>query len=333
MTVAIGEGLTLADVAAVAAGADVTFPTSARRRVAAARTVVDDAVASGDVVHGVTTGFGALANVRVDPTKASDLQHGIVRSHATAVGRPLPRDEARAMLLLRAHVLALGHSGVRPELVDLMVAMLNADVIPVVPEQDPSALRRPGPTREPRVAADRGRAGADRDRRRARAEGLRASRARAGAARRQGGPRARERHPGHARDRSARGRAALVARRDRRRDRGDDDRSGPGHGRPLRLSPATSPSPSGAGRERLEPPAAPGGVADPRVTSRQRAPRAGRVLAPLRATGPRGRARRADVRARRARGRAERRVGQPDRAVRRRRYRVGEGTSTVSRSR
>ena len=135
MTVAVGETLTLADVAAVAAGADVTFPTSARQRVATARTVVDDAVASGDVVYGVTTGFGALANVRVDPTKASDLQHGIVRSHATAVGRPLPRDEARAMLLLRAHVLALGHSGVRPELIDLMVAMLNADVIPVVPEQ------------------------------------------------------------------------------------------------------------------------------------------------------------------------------------------------------
>jgi histidine ammonia-lyase len=135
VTVAIGEALTLADVAAVAAGADVTFPISARQRVAAARTVVDDAVTSGDVVYGVTTGFGALASVRVDPSKASDLQHGIVRSHATAVGRPLPRDEARAMLLLRAHVLALGHSGVRPELIDLMVAMLNADVIPVVPEQ------------------------------------------------------------------------------------------------------------------------------------------------------------------------------------------------------
>ena len=135
MTVAIGEALTLSDVAAVASGADVTFPTSPRQRVATARMVVDDAVASGDVVYGVTTGFGALADVRVDPTKATDLQHGIVRSHATAVGRPLARDEARAMLLLRAHVLALGHSGVRPELIDLMVAMLNADVIPVVPEQ------------------------------------------------------------------------------------------------------------------------------------------------------------------------------------------------------
>ena len=135
MTVAVGETLTLADVAAVAAGSEVSFGIGPRERVAAARRVVEDAVASGEVVYGVTTGFGALADVRIDPAKASDLQHGIVRSHATAVGRPLSRPEARAMLLLRAHVLALGHSGVRPELVDLMVEMLNADVIPSVPEQ------------------------------------------------------------------------------------------------------------------------------------------------------------------------------------------------------
>ena len=135
MTVAVGETLTLADVAAVAAGSEVSFSTDARARVGAARRVVEEAVASGEVVYGVTTGFGALANVRIDPAQASDLQHGIVRSHATAVGRPLSRPEARAMLLLRAHVLALGHSGVRPELVDLMVEMLNADVIPSVPEQ------------------------------------------------------------------------------------------------------------------------------------------------------------------------------------------------------
>ena len=135
MTVAVGETLTLADVAAVAAGADVSFSSDARERVAAARRVVEDAVASGEVVYGVTTGFGALANVRIDPAQASELQHGIVRSHATAIGRPLSRPEARVMLLLRAHVLALGHSGVRLELVDLMVQMLNADVIPAVPEQ------------------------------------------------------------------------------------------------------------------------------------------------------------------------------------------------------
>jgi histidine ammonia-lyase len=135
VAVAVGEALTLADVVGVASGAEVAFPAEARERVEAARAVVEAAVDSGEVVYGVTTGFGALANVRVDPSKASELQHGIVRSHATAVGPLLSLEEARAMLLLRAHVLALGHSGVRPELIDLMVAMLNAGVIPAVPEQ------------------------------------------------------------------------------------------------------------------------------------------------------------------------------------------------------
>ncbi len=135
MTVAIGETLTAEDVVAVAGGAPVSFGDDARARVSASRAVIDDALASGETIYGVTTGFGSLAHTRVDPADASTLQHGIVRSHATAVGAPLPREEARAMLLLRAHVLALGHSGVRPELIDLMVSMLNDDVIPAVPQQ------------------------------------------------------------------------------------------------------------------------------------------------------------------------------------------------------
>jgi histidine ammonia-lyase len=125
MSVGVGERLEAEDVVAVAGGARVSFGDEARARVAAAREVIDDAVASGDTVYGVTTGFGALAHTRVEPSEASALQHGIVLSHATAVGAPLPREEARAMLLLRAHVLALGHSGVRPEVVDLMVATLH----------------------------------------------------------------------------------------------------------------------------------------------------------------------------------------------------------------
>jgi len=135
VSISLGEPVTASDVVAVAAGAVVTFGDDARARVVAARTVIDDAVASGETIYGVTTGFGSLAHTRVDPADASALQHGIVRSHATAVGAPLPREEARAMLLLRAHVLALGHSGVRPEVIDLMVSMLNQDVIPVVPQQ------------------------------------------------------------------------------------------------------------------------------------------------------------------------------------------------------
>jgi len=135
MPVEVGEPLSLEDVVVVARGAQVGFPSAARTRVEAARAVVERAVASGETVYGVTTGFGALADTRIDPSQSAQLQHGIVRSHATAVGRPLSREEARAMLLLRAHVLALGFSGVRPEVVDLMVEMLNRDVIPVVPAQ------------------------------------------------------------------------------------------------------------------------------------------------------------------------------------------------------
>jgi histidine ammonia-lyase len=135
MPVSVGEPLSLEDVVAVARGAIVALAPHARRRIETARVTVEDAVASGDTVYGVTTGFGSLANVRIDPARADDLQSAIVRSHATAVGPPLSREEARAMLLLRAHVLALGHSGVRPEIVERMVEMLNRDVIPRVPEQ------------------------------------------------------------------------------------------------------------------------------------------------------------------------------------------------------
>lgn len=135
MPVRVGETLTLEDVVAVSRGEVVELPSSAVERIRAARAVVEDKVASNETVYGVTTGFGSLANVRIAPEQADALQHAIVRSHATAVGRPLSREEARAMLLLRAHVLALGHSGVRPEIVARMVEMLNLDLIPVVPEQ------------------------------------------------------------------------------------------------------------------------------------------------------------------------------------------------------
>jgi histidine ammonia-lyase len=133
--VGVGGALTLADVVAVARGAEVEFSDMARGRVEAAHAVIERVVASGETVYGVTTGFGSLADVRIDPSQAAALQLGILRSHATAVGRPLSRQEARAMLLLRAHVLALGHSGVRPVIIDRMVEMLNRDLIPSVPEQ------------------------------------------------------------------------------------------------------------------------------------------------------------------------------------------------------
>ena len=133
--VQLGEPIDLRDVERVALGAPVALGDGARGRVRAAREVIERAVAAGTTMYGVTTGFGALADTRIDPSQASALQHGIVTSHATAVGPDLSRAEARAMLLLRAHMLALGYSGVRVEIVERMVDMLNRDLIPAVPER------------------------------------------------------------------------------------------------------------------------------------------------------------------------------------------------------
>ncbi len=135
MPVLVGEQLSLDEVVAVAHGEAVELSPAAIRRMAGSRAVVEAKVEAAETVYGVTTGFGSLANVRIDPEQAAELQLGIVRSHASAVGRPLSREEARAMLLLRAHMLALGYSGVRAEIVERMVRMLNADLVPAVPEQ------------------------------------------------------------------------------------------------------------------------------------------------------------------------------------------------------
>ncbi|MEM1424638.1 MAG: aromatic amino acid lyase, partial [Planctomycetota bacterium] len=84
-------------------------------------------------IYGVNTGFGSLARKRVDPSELATVQHNLIRSHASGVGEPLPKDTVRAMMLLLAASLTRGRSGVRPALVELIVAMLNAGVTPVVP--------------------------------------------------------------------------------------------------------------------------------------------------------------------------------------------------------
>jgi histidine ammonia-lyase len=100
-----------------------------------ARAIVDAAVASGDVVYGITTGFGALASTHIGIDEAITLQYNLIRSHASGVGDPLPDELVRAILLLRARTLAQGHSGVRPLIVERLLDMLNRDILPVVPSQ------------------------------------------------------------------------------------------------------------------------------------------------------------------------------------------------------
>jgi histidine ammonia-lyase len=106
-----------------------------RERIAAARAVIDDALAQGTAVYGVTTGFGRLASVRIPAEDAAQLQVNLVRSHAVGAGSPLPADVVRGMLLLLGASLRRGHSGVRPEVVELLHALLERDVVPVIPSK------------------------------------------------------------------------------------------------------------------------------------------------------------------------------------------------------
>jgi len=131
-----GRDLSIGHVVEVARGRrEVALDPGAADRILASRAVIERLVSDGATVYGVTTGFGDLADTRVEPAQTSTLQHNLVRSHAAGVGEPLPDEVVRAILLLRANALAVGLSGVRIELVELLVAMLNAAVHPVVPSR------------------------------------------------------------------------------------------------------------------------------------------------------------------------------------------------------
>jgi len=131
-----GSSLRLADVVAVARdGAPVHLDSSARDRLTRVRAIVDGIVERNDIVYGVTTGFGKLSDVAIPPDRLAELQVNLIRSHAAGVGPRLGEAETRAMMLLRANVLAKGCSGIRAEVVELLLAMLNAGIHPPVPEQ------------------------------------------------------------------------------------------------------------------------------------------------------------------------------------------------------
>ena len=129
-----GAPLTPAQVVAVARqGVRVGVAPAATAAMAPSRDVVEAALQSHQVVYGVTTGFGALADTVVPPDQAAELQHALVRSHAAGVGPAVDDELVRAMTLLRARTLAAGYSGARPQVVQGLVDLLNAQVRPVVP--------------------------------------------------------------------------------------------------------------------------------------------------------------------------------------------------------
>ncbi len=130
-----GSTVTPEMVVAIADGQPCRLAPAARRRVRAARRVVAGAVRSGRRVYGVNTGFGHLAGIRIAEADLDELQRNLVRSHAAGVGRCLDKRVVRAVVALRANSLARGHSGLRIETLERMIELLDAGIVPAIPEQ------------------------------------------------------------------------------------------------------------------------------------------------------------------------------------------------------
>jgi histidine ammonia-lyase len=131
-----GSSLSLADVALAAeGGARFVLSSVARERMAASRAVVESIVKEGRTVYGITTGFGIFSEVAISPANSRILQRNLILSHCAGIGPPYEVKIVRAMMLLRANALAKGFSGIRIEVVEQLLTMLERDVIPVIPSQ------------------------------------------------------------------------------------------------------------------------------------------------------------------------------------------------------
>jgi histidine ammonia-lyase len=132
-----GNHLTIAEVCSVAVEprSSVTLAAAAREAMESSRACIEQMAAGAEPVYGVNTGVGLLANVRIPREDLDRLQRNVVRSHAAGVGEPLPRAVVRAMMLIRANVLAKGVSGIRPVVAGRLCELVNCGVTPVVPSQ------------------------------------------------------------------------------------------------------------------------------------------------------------------------------------------------------
>lgn len=135
-TIILGtSGTTVDDVIAVARrGARVELAAEARAKVAQARKAVDAMAASDVAVYGVSTGFGALANTKIEPAQRAELQRALVRSHAAGVGEEIEREVIRALMFNRIKTLASGHTGICVETLETYIALLNSGITPIVHE-------------------------------------------------------------------------------------------------------------------------------------------------------------------------------------------------------
>src|ERR1044071_1368948 len=131
-----GSSLTLEQLLAIADDHEpIDLTVAARDRVRAARGVVERRARGDEPAYGINTGFGSFAEVKIAPDALETLQLNLLRSHAAGVGDPLPVRTVRAIMALRANVLAKGFSGISVETLEALIALLNRGVHPVVPSR------------------------------------------------------------------------------------------------------------------------------------------------------------------------------------------------------
>ena len=136
MIIVDGENLKIEDVVSVARDYEkVKLSEKSIKKIEENRWVIDEIISKDKVVYGVNTGFGELANVRISSKKLDELQRNLIRSHSCGIGENLSTDVVRAMMLLRCNSLAKGFSGVRIEVVNFLIDMLNKGIHPIVPEK------------------------------------------------------------------------------------------------------------------------------------------------------------------------------------------------------
>ncbi len=131
-----GNTLRLEDVEAVSrTGTTVRLSAKARKQLDDSRKIVEEILAKKVLAYGITTGFGKFKDTYIDPEDSRQLQRNLILSHSVGVGPALNRETVRAMMLLRANALAKGFSGIRTQVVELLLECLNRGLHPVIPEQ------------------------------------------------------------------------------------------------------------------------------------------------------------------------------------------------------
>lgn len=136
MLVINNQVLDFEDICKVAlSNEQVSLGSKARTKIIKTREAIEKAVANNDIIYGVTTGFGAFKDTAISQGDVAKLQENLIMSHAVGVGSPLPEETVRAMMFLMANYLSKGHSGIRVEVVETLIMMLNKGVHPIIPEQ------------------------------------------------------------------------------------------------------------------------------------------------------------------------------------------------------